>query len=134
MGGGQGNESGQGDESDEGEARVKGRKEGFGPQGFQREDSRWPEKIGLDQEQGREDRVQEIPRCGEEVIRPYQGLDGSMSEGPRGFEDQGVLCHQEGQPAVHQGKGALQEVKDYFGVRATSITLLSLVRGLAWFC
>merc|ERR1712146_400372 len=56
-----------------------------------------------DQEPVWQDREQE-----EECPLLEEPVDCSMQEGTRCPEDQGLLCHQEGQPALLEGKGALQ--------------------------
>merc|ERR1711964_703023 len=63
------------------------------------------EGIGLDEEQGRQGCEQEAKRQGQEE----RVLCGCQAGACRP-EDQGLVPHQEGHPALPEGEGALQEV------------------------
>merc|ERR1712146_658152 len=69
----------------------------------QGQDRWWLDSEGLDQEPVWQDREQE-----EERLRKEEPLDCGSQEGTRCPEDQGLLCNQEGQPALLEGEGVLQ--------------------------
>merc|ERR1712045_1000742 len=72
-------------------------------QGIQ--DCRWPDQGKLDQEQERQDREQESKRP-----RQEEPLDQGLRSCTRGSQNQRICRDQEGNSALQEGKGALQEV------------------------
>merc|ERR1712146_794676 len=58
------------------------------------------------QEQAWQDREQE-----EEPEQQVQPMARSREEGPRGTEDQGLLCYQEGHAPLQEGQGAVCPVR-----------------------
>merc|ERR1711945_82431 len=71
----------------------------------QGEDCWWLDCEGPHQEQVRQDCQQEEVCAWQEVP-----MDSGRREGTQGPEDHWLRCHQEGLPAVRQGKGVLQPV------------------------
>merc|ERR1711964_96605 len=67
---------------------------------------------GPDEEQGGEDRDEEVPRGGEEGFRQHQGLDRGRAEGPQSACYQGFPAGEEGDGLVRQGQGDLQSVSE----------------------
>merc|ERR1712013_287743 len=122
----EGDEGSQSDEGDENQACVQGWQESSCLQGWQGKDHRWPHEVGPDQEQGREDCLQEGKRTRQENVWCHQGLDGGSSEGSQAARLQGFRPDQEGISPLRCSQGPLQEVNNYFGFGATSITPLSL--------